>query len=751
MQNKTSTIGKREVRKDAWQKVDGSGKYTADIPLPDKKFGVVVRSIHHHARILGIDASQTLGMQGVLAVITSADVPGEKTFGALLQDQPVLAVGEVRHQGEPVAIVVADTAEIARAAAARVLIEYETLPAVFDARRALEEEAPRVHPGGNLLSRFDIESGNLEEGFAGADVVVEDDFSVQRISPAYMEPENSLARCNPDGTITVWVSSQKPFDDQNSVALVLGLKTEQVQVVEALVGGAFGGREDAGIAVLTAVAAWHIRGTVQIVNRRSESFTAHPKRHPVWFHIKLGAKKDGTLTAVDIHADMDTGAYASYGPAVGSLLTEMAPGPYRCGNVRVGTNVVYTHSPLSGAMRGFGAPQAHFALESAMELLAEKLGMDPLALRRKNILHPGDVLTTQVKMDQSALSLPDCLDLMEAARERMKQIPPVAGKTSGVGCALAIQSMGLGAKVLDESANRLEWLPDGRVLVHLGAPDLGQGLMTVTEQMVAESLGLDFADIVTAPLDTWKVPNGGVTCGSRMTYLVGKAVLKAADMLKEDLLGRAALMLGVDRSQLSYQNGRVVRQNGESYPVREFTARLAETGEVIEAEARAEFEYPPEITPQHLPIGMPHIKFSFAGQVIRVEVDEATGVVEVKEVEAIHDLGRVINRTLAEGQIEGGIAMGIGYALYEDMPLKADGNWVSSFAEYLLPTALDAPREIRLHLLEIPEETGPYGAKGIAEISLVPTAPAIANAIHDACGRRVKHLPITAEKVLLGE
>jgi CO/xanthine dehydrogenase Mo-binding subunit len=384
-------------------------------------------------------------------------------------------------------------------------------------------------------------------------------------------------------------------------------------------------------------------------------------------------------------------------------------------------------------------------------MLAEALGMDPLALRRKNILRPGDVLTTRVKMDQSALSLPECLDLMETARERMKQVPPDAGKTSGVGCALAIQSMGLGAKVLDESANRLEWLPDGKVLVHLGAPDLGQGLMTVTEQMVAEALGLDYSDIVTAPLDTWKVPNGGATCGSRMTYLVGKSVLKAAELLQQELLKHAALMLGVDRRELSYRNGRVFRQNGEGYPVSEFTARLAETGEVIQAEARAEFEYPPEITPQHLPIGMPHIKFSFAGQVIRVEVDQATGMVEVKEVEAIHDLGRVINRTLAEGQIEGGIVMGIGYALYEDMPLKADGNWVSSFAEYLLPSALDVPQDIRLHLLEIPEETGPYGAKGIAEISLVPTAPAIANAVHDACGRRVKHLPITAEKVLLGE
>jgi CO/xanthine dehydrogenase Mo-binding subunit len=748
MTTELQIIGKSEARKDAWAKVMGSAQYTADISLKDLCYASLVRSPHHHARILRIDTAEACSMPGVLAVITSEDIPGSKTFGAFVQDQPVLAIDEVHHQGEPVVMVVAKSKAIAQQAADCIRVEYEPLPAIFDPVEALLPGQPQVHPGGNLLSSYEVRSNDVEAGFDQADVILEEEFSVQRISPAYMEPENSLARWNPDESLTVWVSSQKPFEDQKAIAGVLSLPLEKIQVIGAVIGGAFGGKEDSSIAILAALAAWAARGSVQISNARHESFIAHPKRHPARVRLKIGAKHDGTLVALQAIVHIDTGAFASYGPAVGQLLTEVMPGPYRIPNTYVQTNVVYTHSPYAGAMRGFGSPQAHFAMESCMDMLAERLKMDPLELRRKNILRPGDQMSTGVKVAEGARSLAQYLDTVQEARERLRKIPPGAGKISGVGFALGIQTMGLGAKVPDVSTHRLEWLPDGRILIYLGAPDLGQGLATVSEQIVAEALGLPFESVVTAPLDTFTSPDGGVTCASRMTYLVGNAMLLAADQVKKRLLENAASMLRLPVRELAYDRGAVILPDGKQYLAGEFASRAADAGEPISAEATAAFPYPEATTPQHLPIGMPHVKFVFASQVVRVEVDPELGTVAVKDILSLHDAGKVINRAALEGQIEGGIAMGIGYALYEDVALKTNQRWVDSFTEYLLPTAGDMPDQVEIQVLEIPESSGPYGAKGVAEISLVPTAPAIANAVYAAVNIRVKELPITAEKLI---
>lgn len=741
-------IGKSEARKDAWAKVMGAAQYTADISLKDLCYGTLVRSPHHHARVLRIDTTEARSLPGVVAVLTSQDVPGSKTFGPFVQDQPVLAIDEVHHQGEPVVLVVAKSKVAARQAADCIRVEYEPMPAVFDPVEALRPGQPQVHPGGNLLSCYEVSSNDVAAGFAQADVILEEEFSVQRISPAYMEPENSLARWNPDDSLTVWVSSQKPFEDQKAIAEVLRLPLEKIQVIGVVIGGAFGGKEDSSIAILAALAAWATGGSVLITNTRHESFVAHPKRHAARLRLKIGAGQDGSLVALQAIVHIDTGAFASYGPAVGQLLTEVMPGPYRIPNTYVQTNVVYTHTPYAGAMRGFGSPQAHFAMESCMDMLAERLRLDPLELRRKNILRPGDQMSTQVKVDEGARSLAQYLDAVQEARERFRKIPPTAGKVSGVGFALAIQTMGLGAKVPDVSTHRLEWLPDGRVLIYLGAPDLGQGLATVTEQIVAEALGLPFESVVTAPLDTLTSPDGGVTCASRMTYLVGNAMLLAADQIKKRLLEKAASMLRRPVRELVYHRGTVAFPNGKQYLAGEFASRAADAGEPISAEATAAFPYLEATTPQHLPIGMPHVKFVFAGQIVRVEVDAELGTVEVKDVLSLHDAGKVINRAALEGQIEGGVAMGIGYALYEDVAIKSNRCWVDSFTEYLLPTTRDMPDHVEIQVLEIPEASGPYGAKGVAEISLVPTAPAIANAVYDAVKIRVKDLPITAEKLI---
>ncbi len=689
-----------------------------------------------------------------------------------MADRPPLASGVVRHIGEPVALVVAETIEQARRAAAAIRVAYEPLPAVLDPLAALLPEAPRVHPNGNLLTEYDVTGGDPPAGFAAAEIILEETFTTPRVAPAYLEPEVAMAtwaapqsedapagpgalpvplapgQVTGESVLWVWVSSQKPFTDAKDIAYVLDLPLERVRAVSAVIGGAFGGREDSSIAVLAALAAWKTGCPVRLVNTRPESFTGHPKRHPAHLHLKLGATRDGRLTALEATIHLDTGAYASYGPAIGGLLTEVVPVAYHIPNVRVNTRVVYTNTPISGAMRGFGAPQAHFATESLMDMLAQRLALDPLELRRRNLLRPGDRMFTQVIAGNAAAGLPAILDQAAAAMQRLRAIPPSGGRRAGVGVAMLAQSMGYGHGLPDDSTNGLEWLPDGRVLVYLGAPELGQGLQTAAEQMAAEFLGLPFASIVTAGLDTQRVPDGGVTCASRMTYIVGNSLQEAARLLVDGLLDYAAEATRLPRAGLRYAAGQVILPDGRQVAACDLAARAAEAGLRLKAQATFSFPYPPETTPQHLPIGMPHVLFGYGAQVARVEVDPELGTVEVTDMVAVHDVGRVINRMGAESQIEGGVVMGMGYALLEDVALKSDGRWVDSFTEYLLPTCLDAPRRIQSILLETPEESGPFGARGIAEMCLSPTAPAIANAVCDATGKRVHSIPIKPEMLI---
>ncbi|MCX6056033.1 MAG: xanthine dehydrogenase family protein molybdopterin-binding subunit [Chloroflexi bacterium] len=742
------TIGKREIRKDSLQKVQGQALYTADIKLKNTHWGSVFRSTVHAAKIVGLDVSAAVHFPGVLRVITAADIPGVKAFGALVADQPPLAWDEIRHFGEPIAIVIAKTRKIAQEARSKIRVSYEAYFPIFDPEQALEENARRIHPGGNLLTSYCVENGDLGAGFAQSDVIIEEVFSVPRISPAYLETENSLARWNEEDSVTVWVSSQQPFHDQEKISSVLNIPLDQVQVISAVIGGAFGGKEDSEVSILAGLSAYLTKSTVRICNDRRESFLAHPKRHPAKVRIKMGAKSDGTLTALDAHVIMDTGAYASYGPAVGGILTETVGGSYRIANMRVNTLIAYTNSPLSGAMRGFGAPQSHFAIESMIDILAEKLHLDPLALRKKNILRPGDSLFTKVVVNETAASLPLILEKFEEFSKKYASVPAKKGKQSGIGFACAIQTMGLGAKIPDLSSHRLLWQPDGAVLLQLGSPELGQGLTTIAEQVIAEKMGLPFSQIHTAELDTRTTPDGNVSCASRMTYMVGNAVASAADSLIEQLLDHAVRVTKRSRSSLKYERGNIIGPEDLKISASDLLAHLAENDISLQAVGTSSFPYPPETTPQHLPVGMPHVMFVFAGQIARVEVDPELGTVEVTHFASIHDVGKVINPIGVEGQIEGGVAMGLGYSLLEDLLIKPNGEWVSSFSQYLLPTTLDMPGNLEVVILEIPEKTGPFGAKGLAEICLVPTGPTIANAIFNATGKRVTHLPIKPEDLL---
>ena len=747
MTDQFRTVGKSLRRKDAWDKTTGKALYTADIPVENVRVGLIIRSPHHYARILEIDKERSLEVSGVLAVLTSDDIPGAKEFGPLIPDQPSLARGVVRHLGEPVVLIIAETKLAAEEAATQIQISYDPLTPVFDPIQAAKEDAPQLHQDGNIITELNICDGDIEKGFQDADHILEDTYNLPRIHPGYMELETSLAVWGDDQTITVWVSSQHPFTDQEFIAAALDLPVGNVRVKSGVIGGAFGGKEDSSLSILAALGAWAIKGTVRLVNTRRESFLAHPKRHPAKIHYKLGARSDGTFTALQAEVHMDTGAYASYGTAVAAILTETLAGSYRIPNVQVKTLVVYTNSPLSGAMRGFGSPQSHFAVESMVDSMAEEICMDPVQIRRANILKVGEKMFTGVILNETATALPICLDKAQDVIDRFQAVEVSPGKKAGVGMALAAQSMGLGAHVPDDSTHRLEWSLDGKVLIHLGSPDLGQGLAMAVEQITAEALGLPYNQVESLLLDTLDRPNGNTTCASRMTYMAGNALIDASEKLIQNLLAHAGEILEVPADKLIYKEGEIIKEDGSTLPVVEFLGRLTEDSITLMSESTFSFPYPEETTPQDLPIGMPHVLYCFGAQVARVEVDPDLGIVEVTHFAAIHDVGKVISQSGVEGQIEGGVATGLGYALYETM-LKKDDQWVDSFTEYLLPTSKDLPNHFENIILEIPEASGPYGAKGIGEIPLVPTAPAVANAVKNAVGVRIKKLPITPERVL---
>ena len=749
MQQK-SMIGQSVIRVDAHEKVTGSANYAADIPLDQMAYATVVRSPHHHARILEIDTEAAQAQPGVLAVVTIEDVPGEKIVGDIIPDRPVLASGKVRFLGEPVVLIIAESAEAAQDAGRLVSIRYQVIKEVLDLASALAPDAPAVHHPGNIVDTVHVSRGDLEQGFRLADHILEADFNLQRVYQAYLEPEAATVKVHEDGSLTVWVSSQKPFSDRDMICKVLGLSEDQVTVISAVVGGAFGGKEDSSLNVLAALAAWKTKRSLRLVNSRSESFLAHPRRHPANIRYRAGYRADGRLTALEVHASLDTGAYSSYGPAVIQLFTETVPGPYRIPNVEVTSQLVYTNAPICGAFRGFGAPQAAFGIESVMDRIAAQLDLSPIEVRRRNIWLPGDHAYTGVIVNQ-AEALPAILDHAQPEFDRLRALPAQAGHKAGVGFSLGLQTMGLGFRVPDDTSICLEWQSDGRVKLNLGAPDIGQGLQTVAAQITAQVLGISMDQVEVAELNTAKVPNSGVTCASRMTYNVGNAILLAADHAVDALLSNAAEYLGVERSCLTYSNGRIQRLDAPSatvIPINLLAGRIiAATGNPIQGTATFQFPYSAD-TPPDLPFGMPHVKFVFGANVVRIELDEETGQVTPTHVSAIHDLGKVINRAGVEGQITGGVLQGLGYAFSEDMCLASPNRWVDRFSEYLIPTILDAPPEISMTLLEFPEESGPFGAKGIGEIAIVPTAPAAASAVRAVTGVSPSRLPISPQEIL---
>jgi nicotinate dehydrogenase large molybdopterin subunit len=738
------TVGKSVTRKGAVERLTGQVAFAADLRMDETVTLMALRSDRHHALILDVDASRALEIPGCAGVFTSKDIPGRNRLGIINKDQRLLADDKVRCLGDPVALVAGETPEAAEQAVKAIRVTYQDLPVVFDAEEALLPGAPLIHETGNVLGTRVIKRGNPEAAFREAHVVVERVYTTTFVEHTYLEPDAGFAFLDEDGTLVIYASTQNPHYDQKDVAGLLNVDETKVRVIQAATGGGFGSKLDLNVQGFVGLAAYLLKRPARMVYTREEAFSCTSKRHPLKIHYKSAADRDGRLLAAKIDIVADTGAYASYGLAVVTRSAVHATGPYDVPNVDVKSVFAYTNNPMAGAMRGFGVPQVAFAHESQMDLLAESLKMSPLDIRLRNCYRIGSLTSTYQELTAS-VGMKATLDAVAPHFSRysgtkLRSHDPYVKRGVGIACMM----YGIGnTGVQNPSTARVELGADGVLTLFTGAADMGQGSTTVLAQIAAEELGLSPDDIHMVVADTLHTSSAGASSASRQTYISGNAVLDAVRKLKDVLLTEAAFILKTNKSELIMENAAVrSRINPEQQVTLEAIARRARrTGMPLTWQGY----FDPDTTaldPEN-GHGSPYATYAFATHVAEVDVDIRTGEVEVLRVVAAHDVGKAINPQSVRGQIYSGVAMGMGFALMEEfVPAKTE-----SMKDYHIPTCADMPEIIPI-IVEDPEPTGPYGAKGVGEPALIPTAPAILNAIADALGVRIFDLPANLERVL---
>jgi xanthine dehydrogenase D subunit len=740
-------VGTSARRPDATPKVTGQFGYGSDLWMDGMIWGVTLRSPHPYARIRSIGIAGALATSGVYAVLTHADVPGQNFCGLELADQPVLAEGVVRYQGEPVALVAADHPEIARQAAKKIAVEYEVLRPVTDARQALDPAAPALHPRGNLVRHLKIRKGDPAPA---ADVVVTGSYQVGMQDQAFLGPEAGLAVPDGEGGVDLYVATQWLHVDQKQICAALGLPPEQVRLVLAGVGGAFGGREDLSMHVHACMLALHTGKPVKMVYNREESFYGHVHRHPARMRYEHGAARDGTLVYVKAEIYLDGGAYTSSTPAVVGNAGTMGIGPYLVPSVHVDCYGVYTNNPPCGAMRGFGSVQAAFGYEAQMDKLAAALGMDPVELRCRNAMNMGGEAPTGQIVDSpapvaellrglQAMPLPE----PNAARD-LRDLPGGVANTThgegvvrGVGYAVGYKNVGFSEGFDDYSTARVQLaVIAGQpvVTVHTAAAEVGQGLVAVEEQICRTELGVD--RVLISPADT-RVGSAGSTSASRQTYVTGGAVKAACERIRERLLALAERRLGQPATGLA--NGCVIA-GAEWVPLAGIVG-----GDVIEETVEWRHRPTHPVDPE-TGQGFAHVQYAYAAHRAVVDVDTDLGLVKVVELACTQDVGKAMNPQAVEGQIHGGSAQGLGLAIMEEIQVR-DGRIANpSFTDYLIPTILDMP-PMRVEVLEYPDPNAPYGLRGVGEPPTISSGPAVAAAIRAATGLDLPLIPIRPEHI----
>ena len=738
----TRIVGQSITRVDARAKVTGEAKYPGDFTMEGLLHMKILFAGRSHARVLRIDTSEAEAAPGVVAIFTAKDVPVNE-YGLQTPDQPVLCgpgssrpgADVVRFVGDQVALVVAETERTAARARDLIRVEYQDLPVVTDPFEALKPGAPQLHSHrqpspirpelcteGNLICHHQIRKGDMVTGWAAADVIVEGEYHTSSQEHIYLQPEAGLAYIDDEGRVTVVVAGQWTWEDQQEIAHALDLPPEQVRVIYPAIGGAFGGREDMSVQIVLALAVWKLRRPVKIVWSREESILGHCKRHPLWFHCKWGATSEGKLVAADVCVVADGGAYCYTTNKVLGNTTITCTGPYEIPNVKVDVDGVYTNNPPSGAFRGFGAPQGAFAAGMQMNKLANALGMDPVALRMKNLLREGSLTAM-------GTPLPGGVGLVEVTERCARSAgwtrtgqewkkPSIRHSPSairqGIGLAVAFKNVGFSFGYQENCWARIELQGEAEIeeaVVYVGSAEVGQGTHTVIRQMAAESLNLPLERVRLVAADTGTSPgNSGSVSASRMTFMVGNAI-------------RGVAAAALERWQA-----------GERPAVAEYTYLAPRTT-----------PFDPETG--H---GVPNFAYGYVAQAVEVEVDTATGELRVLRVVCADDVGQAVNPRLVEGQIEGGVVQAVGWATCENF-ITAEGHVLTpNLSTYLIPTIGDVPERVESIIVEQPDPRGPWGVRGMGEMPFIPLAPALVAAVHDATGVWFDELPLTPERMLRG-
>jgi CO/xanthine dehydrogenase Mo-binding subunit len=747
-----SVVRQPLARRDQAEKIAGTTRYAGDVVRPGMLRAGLVRSPVPSARIVRRDAAGALKVPGVVAVLFGEDVPHNEVWvdvpGQAIEVAPlkanmeILATERVRFQGEPVALVIAETEEALTEASERVEVDYAEAPGVFDPELALADGAPPVHPHGNLLARWDIDAGDVDAAFASADLVVEGTYATQPVDHAYLEPEAGVGWLDDEGVLTLRVSTQV-VQHYRDVARVLGVPEARVRVIAPYVGGGFGGKEDMTVEPYLALAVWRTGREVRMEWSRQESLQARAKRHPMRMRYRTATRSDGTIIGQDIEITADSGAYAYLSALVLLYSAVHACGPYRTPNVRLRARCAYTNNPPTSAFRGFGGMQVVLGYESQIDEVARRLGLPPGEVRKRNSLVKGDVLPVGQVIETEVL-LPQTID---AVLERAGPAPSGSGPRRAAGRAIAsnLQSYGRLVWLNDAAAAWVGFEPDGSVRVRCGVQDLGGGQASSLAQIAAELLAVPVDQVVVHFGDSALNPVAGTTTATRQLLMSGNAVHDATAALRDQVLGAVAADRGEPAESLRFSAGAVTGP-GLRLPVAEALALCRRRN--VPTEALGTF-FGPKGMPvtRNLRSDRVFPDFTFGTHLCDVEVDLDTGQVRVLRYVAAHDVGRAINPLSVEGQISGAVVQGLGMALLEEVVLDEGINLTAGFFQYLVPTATDVP-DIEVIVLESGEGMGPFGARGIGEPPIGPPLAAVANAIRDAVGARPTVLPITPERVL---
>ncbi|MCF8008424.1 MAG: xanthine dehydrogenase family protein molybdopterin-binding subunit [Halanaerobiales bacterium] len=751
-------VNKSEKRVDVYEKVTGRAKYGADLNFANMLYASVLYTAYPYAKIKKIDTQKAKKLPGVVSVITAKDIPNNQ-FGVIIENQQVLANKKALYIGDGVAAVAAETKKIAKQAIELIEVEYEELKGIYDPIEAAKDDAQLVHDDleNNQVVHHPLRKGDIEKGFKQSDLILKREYSTSFIEHSYIEPEAVIVvPYQENSTVTVYGSVQNPFATQNAVATVLKEDLNKVRVVQNQMGGSFGGKDEviSSMAARASVLALKTERPIKLVNNREQSIKESYKRHPYKMKYKIGATKEGKIKAMEIKAIADSGAYACQTPFVTWRSVVQATGPYEVENVKTDTYGYYTNNVYTGAMRGYGSPQVIFAQESLMDELAVELDLDPIELRLKNIYHNNSITASGQKLDNHEVSLKEVMtkaikksDFTEKYRKYKKEVK--GDKKRGIGLAVSFRGCSLGAEAIDAAGIILSLKKDGSLSLYSGLAENGQGLKTVYCQIAAEELQIPTEKVNFMEVDTLISPDSGSTVASRATLIGGNAVKKAADNLIDKIKDYIAEQYQQKKEEIKLKDGFIYgKKDIKIMSLKEMAVKAAMEGVYLTTYG---WYVSPDISwDEETGHGNPYFTYVYGCQVAEVEVDTATGEIEVLKMTAAHDVGRAINPANVKGQIYGGVSMGIGYGIMEEVVTNEGYIESTNFDQYLIPTVKDMPK-LEPIIVQNPDPSGPYGAKSIGEPTLELGAAAIANAVFNATDKRIRSLPLNLEKIIVGK